>query len=119
MPDLTRSIVHLLVTAASVFVVAKVLPGMKVKSFGAAVAFAFVVALLNVFAWTFLAPFTLPFKYLTLGIGGFVINGIVFVVAGRIVGGVKISGCFMAAIASAVVTFVSHVIHHLLHGVSL
>lgn len=118
MPDLTRSVVHLLVTAASVFVVAKVLPGMKVKSFGAALAFAFVVALLNVFAWTFLAPFTQTFKLLTLGFGGFVINGIIFVVAGHLVGGVKISGCFMAAVAAAAVTFMNHVIHHLLRGVS-
>lgn len=113
-PSLVHAAVHLVSSAISVFVVAKVLPGVKVKSFGAALAFALVVALLNVLTWHVLSPLTLPFKWLTLGVGGFVINGIVFLIAARIVGGVKVSGCIMAAIAAACVTFVNHFIRGVL-----
>jgi uncharacterized membrane protein YvlD (DUF360 family) len=48
------------------------------------------------------------------GVGGFVINGLVFLVAARIVGGVRLSGCIMAAVASLCVTFVAHLLQHLL-----
>lgn len=114
-PSLLHAAVHLASSAISVFVVAKVLPGVKVKSFGAAIAFAIVVAILNVVTWHLLAPLTLPVKWLTLGVGGFVINGVVFLLAARIVGGVKISGCIMAAIAAAAVTFVNHFIRGVLN----
>jgi putative membrane protein len=114
--SLTHGIVHLLVSGASVFVVAKLMPGMRVKSFFAALAFAFVVALLNVVTWHYLALLTVPIKWLTLGIGGLVLNGIIFLLAGRIVGGVKISGCFVAALASLAVTFVNHLIRGALAG---
>jgi len=117
-PSLTHGIVHLLASGASVFVVAKLMPGMRVKSLFAALAFAFVVALLNVIAWHYLALITVPIKWLTLGLGGLALNGIIFLVAARVVGGVKISGCFVAALASLAVTFVNHLIRGLLAGAS-
>lgn len=117
-PDgtLIQGLVHLLLTGVSVFIVAKVLPGIETRSLGACIAFAFVAGVLHALAWTVFAPLTLPFKWLTLGIGGFIVNGLVFLVAGRIVGGVRISGCFMAAVAAVCVTFVDHAIYHLLRG---
>ncbi|MFT3766017.1 MAG: phage holin family protein [Minicystis sp.] len=113
-PSLTHALVHLLVSGGSVFIVAKLLPGVQVKSLTAAIAFAFVVAVLNVIVWWVFAPLTLPFKWLTLGVGGFIINGVIFTIAARIVGGVKVSGCVMAAIAAFCVTLVSQAIQHLL-----
>lgn len=43
MSPLIQSLAHLLLTGVSVLVVAAILPGMAVKGFGSAVAFAFVV----------------------------------------------------------------------------
>jgi len=113
---LIQALVHLLLTGVSVFLVAQVLPGIQARSLGAAIAFAFIAGILHALAWTVFAPLTLPFKWLTLGIGGFIVNGLVFVIAGRIVGGVRISGCFMAAIAAVCVTFVDHGIYYLLRS---
>lgn len=111
-PSIAAVAVHVAISSVSVFVVAKLLPGVKVKSLGAALAFSVVVAALNVAAWHLLSHNNIsPGQWMARGAGGFVMNGIVFAIAARIVGGVKVSGCIMAAIAAFCVTFVNHVIH--------
>jgi putative membrane protein len=112
--SLTQSIIHLLLTGVSVLVVSKILPGVKVRSYGSAVLFAFIVGILNAIAWTFLAPLTWSFTVLTLGVGALVINGLLFLIADAAVPGVQISGCFTAALASVGVTLINWVMHFFL-----
>jgi putative membrane protein len=108
---LVVGIVHLLLTAVSVVIVASVLPGIKVKSYGSALAFAVVVGLLNAAAWWFFRSTPDMSGMVRGGIGGLIVNGIIFLVASRIVGGVKISGCITAVIAMLGVTFVNWLMH--------
>ena len=112
----TVALAHWLLTGVSVLVVGAVLPGVKVKSYGAAVGFAIVAGVLNAIAWHFLAPLSFAFAILTLGIGALVINGLLFVIAGKIVPGVEISGCITAAIASLGVTFVNWLMRLVIGG---
>jgi putative membrane protein len=107
--SLAMSIVHVLLTGVSVLLVGKILPGVTVKSYGSAVLFAFIVGILDVIAWTFLAPLTVSFSVLTLGVGLFVINGLLFMIADAAVPGVQISGCLTAALASVGVTVINWV----------
>ena len=79
------AIIHLLLTAVSVTIVSKVLPGISVRSYGASVKFSFVVAILNAIAWYLLAPLSWTFALVTLGIGVFIIDGFVFLLGSRIV----------------------------------
>jgi putative membrane protein len=102
---LVLALAHLVLTGVSVYIAAK-LVGARVRSFGAAVFFAFVIAILNAIAWHFFAPLTVTFTVLTLGIGGLIINGILFLMAGR-VAGVEFSGCITAALASLGVTLIN------------
>jgi putative membrane protein len=104
---LAMPIAHLLLTGVSVVIVAWILPGIQVASYWAAVIFAFIVAILNAIAWHVLGLLTIPFAVLTLGIGALIVNGIIFLMAGGVVRGVEISGCFTAALASLGVTFVN------------
>jgi putative membrane protein len=104
------TIAHLLLTGVRVFIVAKLMPGARVTSYGSAVFFAFVVAVLNAIAWHFLAPLTVTFSVLTLGLGVLVVNGILFLMAGR-VAGVEFSGCITAALASVGVTLINWGMH--------
>lgn len=104
---------HLLVSGLSVFLVAKLMPGMRAKSFGSALAFAVVMAVLNAIAWHFLSPLTVTFSVLTLGIGALVVNGVLFLVAGKITG-VVFSGCVTAALASLLVTLLNGALEYLL-----
>lgn len=117
MNDLIRMVVQFLVTGVSVVIVAAILPGMKVDRYGDAVGFAVVTAVLNVLAWRVFALFTWPMAVLTLGIGGFILNGVIFLVARRLVSGVKISGCFVAAIAALLVSVVNSALMHALRDV--
>ncbi|HEX7665696.1 MAG TPA: phage holin family protein [Polyangiaceae bacterium] len=113
--SLALAIVHLLITALSVVVVAKALPGVKVQSYGTAVVFALVVGILNAVAWYLLAPLTWTFAVLTLGVGILIVNGLVFLFAGNLVG-VKFSGCATAAIASICVSILNWVFNLILSG---
>jgi putative membrane protein len=112
----TGLLVHLLFTGLSVYVVAKVLPGIRAKSLASSLWFACIVAIVNAAFWALFWPIALPFKLLTLGIGSFFINGLVFLVAGRIAGGVEVSGCLTGAIAAVAVTFLNGVLQHLVFG---
>jgi len=113
--ELLVTLGHLLVSGLSVFIVAKLMPGMKAKSFGSALAFAAIMAILNAIAWHFLAPLTVTLTILTLGVGALVVNGVLFLIAGKI-SGVEFSGCIVAALASAFVTLVNWGIEYALTG---
>jgi putative membrane protein len=111
MRTLLQPIVHVLLSGLSVFVVARLLPGIRVTSYRSAVFFAFVVGLFNALAWHYLALFTWPFAFLTFGIGYLVVNGLLFLLASRVVRGVEISGCITAAIASVGVSALNWAMH--------
>jgi len=112
--DWTLLIVHLLLSGMSVLVVAKLLPGIKVRSYFSAVLFAAAIGVLNAIAWTYLAALTIPLTWMTLGISGLVINGVIFMVAGALVPGVEVSGCLTAMLASLGVTFMNWAMHFVL-----
>lgn len=110
-----RMLVEFALSAVSVLIVSAVLPGMKVRSFIDAFLFAVVVAVLNVLAWhTFLAIFSVSFSVLTLGIGFFIVNGLIFLLAQKVVRGVEISGCFIASVAAVLVSLCNSAIMALL-----
>lgn len=107
--------VRFLVTGLSVLLVAAVLPGMRVHRYRDAVFFAVVVAVLNVIAYSFLSWITWPSILLTFGIGYFVINGIIFLIAKNVVKGVEISGCLIAILASILVSLVNTILSRFIH----
>lgn len=111
-------LLKLCLLAFSVLIVAKVLPGIRVERYSSAVAFAFFVALMNVIVWGIFGLFTWPFAILTLGIGAFFLNGLVFLLASGFVPGVKISGCFTASLAALAVTIVNAALRWLLGPLS-
>ena len=107
---LVMSLVRLLLTGVSVLIVGALLPGIKVKSFGSAVLFALVLGIFNAVAWYLFAPLTWTFAVLTLGIGILIVNALVFLLAGKVVSGVQISGWFTALLASLGVSLINAVL---------
>lgn len=114
MHTLVTAIVHLLLTGVSVFIVAKVLPGIRVDSYASAVKFSFVAAVLNAIAWGLFGILTVPFAVLTLGIGGLIVMGLVFLVSAKIVPGVQISGCLTGTLAALCVHAVNWGMHQVI-----
>lgn len=85
-----RLILRLLVIAAIAFILAQLLPGVHVNSYGTAIWFAIVLGLLNVFLKPLLIIFTLPLTIFTLGLFLFVINTIIVLLASDWVKGFEI-----------------------------
>ncbi|HEY1587324.1 MAG TPA: phage holin family protein, partial [Polyangia bacterium] len=61
-------LVHLLITAVAVLIAARIVPGIRVRSFGSAFVFAFVLAVLDVLLGKLLVILALPFVLITLGL---------------------------------------------------
>ncbi len=96
----TTFVARALLDGIGVLVISAVLPGMRVKSYPSAVAFAIVVGLLNALVWHVLAFLSVPLTVLTLGLFGVVLNTLVFGLARAVVPGVEISGCITALLAA-------------------
>jgi putative membrane protein len=112
-------IVSVLVTALAVLLASKVVPGLRVKSFGSAVFFAVVLGLLNFFLVKLLWILSIPFIVVTFGLGilvvGFVINCFLFWLADKVVDGVEADGFGAVVLGSAMTSLATWGIDRLLH----
>jgi putative membrane protein len=108
--------IQLLVTAVAVLVAARIVPGVRVKSFGSAVVFSFVLWALNIVLHKILIILALPFLLLTLGLFMIVINGFLFWLADKAVKGVEVDGFGSAILGSLVTSAVSWLTMFLLHS---
>ena len=111
--DVRYWILHWIISGAALFIVAKVLPGIQVDSFGAALIAALVIGLVSATVGLILKILLLPFIILTLGIVYFLINGLMLKVASDIVPGFRVNGCFTAVIGSILLTIVDYVLTRL------
>jgi putative membrane protein len=100
-------LIQILITAIAVLIAARVIPGIRVKSFGSAVFFALVLAIITFLLKTVLVLLALPLIALTLGLFMFVINGFLFWLADKVVDGVEIDGFGSALLGSMVTTAIS------------
>jgi putative membrane protein len=96
-------LVHCLLYALSFMLAAKVVPGISVRSFGSAVLFAAVFAILDALFFKVLTFLTLPIVILTFGLFMICIRAGLFLAADKFVDGVRIDG-FMAALLGSLLT---------------
>lgn len=102
-----KLILRLLVTAAIAFILAQILPGIDVDSYGTAIWFAIVLGLLNIFLKPLLILLTLPLTIVTFGLFLFVINTITVLVASDWVNGFKIHSFWDGLLFSLVLSFLT------------
>jgi putative membrane protein len=100
-------IIHLAVFAISVLLTAKIVPGIRVKSFGSAFFFAFVLAVLNKLLFGLLVILSLPFVLVSFGLFLVVINAFLFWLADKVVEGVELDGFGTAVFASLVTSAIN------------
>src|SRR5215204_262921 len=89
---LLRVIAVWVITAASLVLLSALLPGVAMRSFGAALGAAALIGLLNALVWPLLIRLALPFTVLTLGMGVLVLNGVVILTVAAISPGLSVSG---------------------------
>lgn len=106
-------LIHWLLSGVALLVVANILPGIQVDSFGAALIAAFVIGLASATVGIVLKIILLPFIFLTLGIVYFLINGLMLKLASEVVPGFRVNGCLTAVIGSVLLTLVDYLLNRL------
>ncbi len=103
-----------ILNAIALLIVAYVLPGIQVASFGAALIAAVVLGLLNTLVKPVLVLLTLPITVVTLGLFLLVLNALVFWLAGSIWKGFQVNGFWWAVGGAIVFSLVSSLLSGLL-----
>ncbi|MGO1253890.1 MAG: phage holin family protein [Alcaligenes aquatilis] len=103
-----------ILNAVALLVVAYILPGIVVASFGSALIAALVLGLLNTLVKPLLIVLTLPITIVTLGLFLLVLNALVFWFAGSILKGFQVEGFWWAVIGAVVYSLVSGLLSGLL-----
>jgi len=109
-----RLILLWILNAVALLVVAYLLPSIHLASFGAALLAALLLGLVNAVLRPLLLLLTLPVTLLTLGLFIFVINGMMFWLAGSLIEGFVVGGFWPAVLGSLLYSVVSWALSGLL-----
>jgi putative membrane protein len=94
---------RLLITALGLWLAATIVPGVEIKGWGALLAAALVLGIVNAVIRPIILVLTLPLTVLTLGLFILVVNGISLYLVAWLVPGFSLSGLGAAILASIVV----------------
>ena len=104
-----KVLIHWVLSALCLLVVARLVPGFVVRSFGAAMIAAVVIGLVNATLGLLLKILTFPLTVVTLGLFLLVINALMLKVAALFVPGFAVFG-FLPALFGALILSVLHLI---------
>lgn len=109
-----RLILHWLLSAVALMLVAHLVPGFYVRDFKAALIAALVIGLVNATLGFLLKVVSFPFIILTLGIFWFIINALMLMVASAFVPGFLVRGFWPAFWGAIVLSLINMVFRALL-----
>jgi putative membrane protein len=93
-----------LVSALALWLVARIVPGIEVRDFGAALIAAIVIAVVNALVGPILRFIAWPLTVLTLGLFKLVINAVLLILASMIAPGFRVRGFFNAILGALMLT---------------
>src|SRR5262245_23939126 len=102
-----KLLLHWLVNAGALLLVAYLYPGVQIKDFVAALVAALVLGLVNAIIRPILVLLTLPVTLLTLGLFLFVINALLFWLVAEVVSGFAVTGFWAALIGSILYSIIT------------
>jgi putative membrane protein len=105
-----KLLLHWLLSAVALIVVAQVVPGFHVSGLVPALIASLVIGLLNATLGLFLKIITFPISILTLGLFLLVINGMMILLASAIVRGFHVTGWLPAIIGAVVLALLGMLI---------
>jgi len=109
-----RLLLHWVISALAVWIVAQIVPGFYVSGARAALVAALVIGLVNATLGLLLKIITFPLTILTLGLFWFVINALMLELVSGFVKGFEVRGFIPALIGAIVLSLVSSVLHWLI-----
>ena len=111
--DVLYLLVNWCLSALSLMVVAHVISGFRVESFGAALLAALVIGLINATLGLLLKILTLPLTIITFGLFLLVVNALMLRLASSVVPGFEVSGFGPALLAAIILALINTVMRHL------
>jgi len=118
--DFRRPIVHLLVnwllSALALWLVARIIPGIYVRDYGAALVATVVITVVNTLLGIPLHFLTFPLTILTLGLFWLVVNAFLLKLASMLVPGFKVEGFLAAFFGSIAITILYYVLRNLVYA---
>ena len=106
-------IIHWILKGVALLIVAAVIPGIQVESFGSAMIAALVIGVVSATVGLILKIVLLPFILLTLGLVYFLINGLMLKLTSELVPGFRVQGCLPAVLGSILLTVVDYLLNRL------
>jgi putative membrane protein len=110
---MTGLLLHWLISALSLMIVAYLFPGIQLQGLGAALIAPIVIGLINATIGLILKIITFPLTILTLGIFWLVINALMLQLAAALVPGFYVAGFLAAFFGAIVLSIVSTILHSL------
>jgi len=101
----------ILITTINAFVIAKILPGIRIDDFFTAIILAVVLSLLDAFVKPILILFTLPATIFTMGLFLFVINAFIILIGAHFVTSFHVDGFWPAMVFSMLLSFFNSFVH--------
>ena len=98
---------HLVITAALLLFVARIVPGVHVEGWGSAFIGAIVLGLVNSFVRPFMVLLTLPLTVLTLGLFLLVVNALMLGLVSVLVPGIQFKGFGSAILGSLILSLLN------------
>ena len=109
-----KTILKVLLTAAAVFILAEVLPGVTVKGYVSAIIVAVVLGLLRLIVRPILVVLTLPVTILTLGLFLLFINAFIILMADYFIGDFSVKSIWWALLFSLLLSVLQSIFHSFL-----
>ncbi len=106
-------LLHWLISAASLVIVAHIIPGIEIRGLGTALIAPIVIGLVNATLGLVLKVLTLPLTFLTLGLFWLIINALMLQLAAALVPGFYVSGFWSAFFGAIILSLVSMVLRSL------
>ena len=97
---------NLLLLSVAIFIVAQLLPNIRIKSFGTAIIVAVVFSVINLLFGWLLAFLTLPLIIITFGLFKFVINAFLLWITDLLVDGMEIKGAVTLLLAAFLIAVI-------------
>ena len=113
-----RLLLNWLMSAISLLIVTRVVPGFIVRGFSTALLAAIVIGLVNATLGLLLKILTFPLTVLTLGVFWLIINALMLMVASALVPGFKVQGFIPAFLGAIVLSLVNLLLHWIVGMIS-
>lgn len=110
---LLNVLLHWVVAALTLLLIAAVVPGVSIAGFWTAVAAALILGLVNMVIRPVVMLLTLPINVLTLGLFAFVVNALMFGLTAWLVPGFGVAGFWPALLGALLLSLVNAVLNAL------